>query len=129
MITLTIPGPPVAKGRPIVVRNKRTGKMHGITPDRTRRFESSSAIIIASAARMQRWVCTSEPVDVEIRIYRHQLRGDWDNFAKAFCDSANGILWNDDSQIVHADVAVFLDRKNPRTEVKVRLASELKETA
>ena len=124
MITFTIPGPPVPKGRPVVVRNKKTGKIHGITPKRTRAYESAASLIIASAARTQRWACTREPVEVEIRIYRHQLRGDLDNFVKALEDSANGILWEDDSQVVRIDAAMFLDRERPRTEVTVRLAAK-----
>jgi len=123
IFTTTIPGPPVPKGRPRVVRNRKTGKMHGVTPPRTRRYESSAALIIRAAASVQRWKCTSEPVELEVRVYRHQLRGDLDNFVKAVEDSANGILWDDDSQVVKIDAAMFLDRKRPRTEVTVRLAA------
>lgn len=30
-------------------------------------------------------------------------RGDWDNYAKAVCDSLNGYVWRDDDQITDAD--------------------------
>ena len=43
---------------------------------------------------------------------------DWDNL-KALGDSGNGILWNDDSQIVEATVRKHVDRISPRIDLSV----------
>ena len=39
-IVIEIPGKPQGKARPRVVRNKYTGKAHGITPQNTQDYES-----------------------------------------------------------------------------------------
>ena len=58
------------------------------------------------------------PVRVELRFYRATARRcDWDNLAKLVCDALNGAAWDDDDQIVSAEVHKGIDRENPRTEV------------
>ena len=123
MITITIPGPPVAKQR---ARVGKGGRVY--TPPETRSYEQKVAVFATVAARRAKWKVTSEPVEIDVRIYRARATGDLSNFVKAIEDGMNGIIYVDDRQIVSIDAAMFLDRKNPRTEVKVRLASELKET-
>lgn len=43
---------------------------------------------------------------------------DWDNIGKAVCDALNGLVWKDDSQIVHATVEKYYDEE-PRVVIGV----------
>lgn len=123
MLSVVIPGPPVAKQR---ARVGKGGRVY--TPPETRSYEQKVAFIAGHEARKAKWKLTDQPVEIDVRIYRARATGDLSNFVKAIEDGMNGIIYVDDRQIVSIDAAMFLDRKNPRTEVKVRLASELKET-
>lgn len=115
MITFTIPGPPVGKQRP---RATRTGRMY--TPAKTVKYES--LVALAAQDAMQGAIPLSGPVRVTINIYceipaswSHKkktaaLNGeikaigriDWDNAAKSVGDGMNGIVYQDDRQIVWA---------------------------
>lgn len=125
-ISFTVPGA-VPKGRARVFRHKQSGKMVGMTPAKTRAFESAGKLLAMNACRVQGWKKTSQPVELEVRIYRAAMRGDLDNYVKAASDFCNDVVWEDDSQVVRIDAAMFLDRDRPRTEVVVRLAGESSE--
>lgn len=47
----------------------------------------------------------------------HTCKPDVDNLCKFYCDAANGILWTDDSQIVHLE-ALKIYSFEPRTEIE-----------
>ena len=103
---------PTAKGRPKA--SIVNGRVHMRTPSKTRRAE----------AEMRFWIAQSNPhhfgdaaiwVDLEFTIQRPKsvsakkrpyptVRVDNDNLAKGVLDSANGILWDDDKQIVDLTV-------------------------
>ena len=98
---ITIPLSPVAKSRP------KFGKGHAYTPEKTKVFEESVRWILKGAGVE----CLIKPVPIKVSLtfYLTQpKRGKWDyptgkpdldNLLKCL-DSANGILWEDDSQIV-----------------------------
>jgi len=102
----TIPGPPCAKQRP-----RFTGK-HTYTPQKTVNYEN----LIKLCYQGPRF---EGAVDMEIAAYfarpKKKLpenalptkRPDWDNVGKIVSDALNGIAYNDDSQIVHAQVSKF----------------------
>lgn len=46
-------------------------------------------------------------------------RGDVDNYAKAVLDSLNGVVWDDDDQIIHLTVIKRFEVKSPRIVVGV----------
>lgn len=64
-------------------------------------------------------------LSVTIRLYRPAARGDIDNYLKALLDALNGILWQDDRQIVELHVYKLLDREDPHAQLEIRtLGSE-----
>ena len=118
MITylFTVPGIPVAKQRP---RTTRAG--HTYTPKETVIFEN-----LVKTCFTQKYPChtpTDLPVAVtilamypipkswskkdKIKAAEQALfprKHDWDNVAKAVCDSLNGVFYLDDSQIFDGQV-------------------------
>lgn len=61
-----------------------------------------------------------ESVKIEIEFFfSDKKRRDIDNFHKILLDSMSGIVWKDDSQIEEMRVKKFIDKDNPRIEVKV----------
>jgi Holliday junction resolvase RusA-like endonuclease len=116
MITFTIPGEPVGKGRPRVTL--AGGRAHAYTPAKTAAYEQLVAVYAAAA--MQNAPLLEHPVRVRLDIYC-KVPGTWskkrrsdalagierpakspdiDNIVKALADGMNGIVWVDDSQIV-----------------------------
>lgn len=100
MLKINFPIEPVPKGRP---RFTRTG--HAYTPAKTRKFEKE--IKYLAQIKWNRSPITG-PISVELvfvmkrpnKPKKEYPRGDLDNFCKAVLDSCNGVIWNDDSQIV-----------------------------
>lgn len=116
-IVITIPGPPVAKGRPRMTRQGRA-----YTPAKTRAAEGYMRHFIAAQAgqplleralRVSVTAILPIPASWPTRKREEASRGmlrptgrpDCDNLCKAVCDAANGLLWRDDSQIVHLTVS------------------------
>lgn len=65
-------------------------------------------------------------LEAVIRLYRKykvtaRLFGDVDNHLKALFDGLQGIIFEDDAQIVRCVVEKFTDKKNPRAEIEIRL--------
>jgi Holliday junction resolvase RusA-like endonuclease len=119
MLTFTVPGRPVAKGRPRFAR--RGDYVTTYTPDATVRYEDLVAFYGREAMRLGNAGCTSEPVRVELvavfprpgRLNRRKdpagrmvmdsraAGTDIDNVAKAILDGLQrGGLLVDDKQVV-----------------------------
>lgn len=116
-LTITLPGPPVGKGRP---RFTRTG--HAYTPAKTRSYESALRHEAALAMGMNQPMLEAVAVDVVAVFpvpeswsrakrsnafageFRSNIRVDADNILKSL-DAFNGIVWADDKQIVQATIA------------------------
>lgn len=59
-------------------------------------------------------------LQVTIKLYfKDHRRRDWDNWHKLSMDALTGIVWNDDSQIKHATVEMFIDKGDPRIELEI----------
>jgi Holliday junction resolvase RusA-like endonuclease len=58
-------------------------------------------------------------INVSITLFCTKRRSDWDNFHKLSCDALSGIVYEDDSQIKDAYVAVRYDKARPRIEILV----------
>ena len=115
ILTLTIPGVPVAKGRPKI--SARGGFAHAYTPAKTRHYEDM--IRCEAAAVMQDRNPLNEPVAMMVTAYvpmpksmskkkrqeavdgivKPVTRPDADNYAKAALDGCNAIIFRDDSQV------------------------------
>lgn len=105
----TIPGPPVAKGRP------RFGKGRVYTPPETVAYERKVRFYAASAGvqKAEGGVCL-----IATFFLPDRRRGnDWDNLGKLIADACNGLAYSDDSQIVEAHIYRYLDPGNPRSVV------------
>lgn len=121
-MTFTIPGEPVGKARPRVVRNG--GRVHTYTPQKTADYErrvrseylaaggkhyGKQAIGITIDAYFQVPKSDSRQMrqdKLDDRI-RPTKKPDFDNIGKIVADSLNGIAYDDDSQIVVAIVRKF----------------------
>ena len=107
---LTVPGVPVAKGRP------RMSKGRAYTPERTQDAEEALRMAFreAGAKRMQGSLEVSLyflfPIPQRVRGAKREKmeeaepyrvgKPDIDNLCKLVLDAANGILWGDDGQVV-----------------------------
>ena len=70
-------------------------------------------------ARSQVDAPLSGKVAITVRIYRPRKRGDIDNGLKLMFDALNGIVYEDDKQIVELHVYRHDDKANPRVELSV----------
>ncbi|WP_343518112.1 RusA family crossover junction endodeoxyribonuclease [Sphingomonas sp.] len=115
LIVVTVPGAPVAKGRPRI--STRGGFARAYTPAKTARYED--LVRIAACDRMngnspvqgQVTLCVTAYVPIPksmpkrdreaaVEGLKHPVtRPDADNYAKAALDGCNGILFKDDSQV------------------------------
>ena len=61
----------------------------------------------------------SVPLAVTLRFYRSDRRRvDSDNLAKHVLDAMNGILYDDDDQVVSLTIEKHIGQKRPRTEIE-----------
>ena len=87
----------VLLGRPIpAVRMTQRGKY---VKDRAQKYLAYKDAV-GWAAKLEGCTITKDAVAVEVHIYlAGGKEGDADNYAKAICDSLNGIAWEDDRQV------------------------------
>lgn len=97
-ITIWVPGKPVPKGRPRVVRT-RDGQTRTFTPQRTEAWESRVATAAALHANKTRWAIEPGRVAADLTFHGASKTADIDNLAKAVLDACNGILYGDDRQV------------------------------
>lgn len=120
MITFSIDGEPVGKGRP---RFSRRGRhMVAYTPAPTENYEAWAklcgkqamagreplagpvAVVVAFGVSVPKsWPAWRQEAALDGEV-RPIGKPDCDNLIKAIFDSLNGIVWRDDSQIVRAEV-------------------------
>ena len=109
-MTFTVPGEPVAKGRP---RFARIGPhVRTFTPAKTQRYEDTVRLMAQSAGvplldgpvRVTIeavWPMKGTPLKKGSRPSVPKItKPDADNVAKCICDALNGIAWHDDGQVV-----------------------------
>jgi Holliday junction resolvase RusA-like endonuclease len=121
---LTIEIEPVAKER------ARVTQFGTYTPAKTRKYEAALALYL----RQSRLHCFAEGVPLKLKLRfilarpkrpKHKtepvVRPDTDNYLKAFKDAANGILWADDSQVVHVDARKAYDQTGGRPRIEMEL--------
>lgn len=113
-LRLTIPGPPVGKGRP-----RMTRRGHAFTPEKTRSGED----IVKRLARGAGFQPLAGRLAVRVHFYCDTVRGDVDNFVKLVTDALNGIAYEDDSQIDVITARREFDWERPRTELEIESIS------
>ena len=122
MIRITVPGRPVPKGRPRL--GVRGSKAFIYTPERTKEYEQT--VGWHARAAVQGCKALECPVAVTIDLHLHgKRRIDVDNCAKSILDGMNGIVYEDDNQVVDLRVRKLREsnRKKQRVEIEVREAN------
>lgn len=139
MICFTVPGQPVGKGRPRVTRSG-----HAYTPQKTRDAEAWIAQHAKQAmgpARPLEGPVSSQlafivPVPASWSKRRREqaarqevypAKPDIDNLAKAVLDACNGIVYQDDTQVVILQAAKLYGEP-ARTEVRISELRTVRET-
>ena len=122
-IYFTVPGPPVGKARPKVVRAKN-GMSMTYTPDKTvayeelvrLRFQESLEvrpfIPLQGALRIKIFAGYPIPKSTSKKHRAAMLAGtelptkkpDWDNIGKIICDALNGVAYEDDKQVTESQM-------------------------
>ncbi|CAN7339924.1 MULTISPECIES: RusA family crossover junction endodeoxyribonuclease [Paraburkholderia] len=135
MVSFTVDGEPVAKGRPRASRTDTGIRMR--TPKKTKSYESK--IRAAATAAMFGGIPFGRPVSLKVEIYlpipaswpkarqtkaaqdvvRATNKPDADNVVKAVKDAMNEIVYEDDSQVVELSARKRYGRE-PRVEIEVK---------
>lgn len=132
LIQFTIPGEPVAKGRP---RFRQNGFAY--TPQKTANFEAlvkweyhrqTNGFKFADDAQLGMRVEAFFDIpkskskraqrDMELGVIKHTKRPDADNVLKAIADGLNHIAYNDDSALCYVEVTKKYSR-TPETRVTI----------
>ena len=122
-IYFTVPGPPVGKARPKVVRAKN-GMSMSYTPDKTVAYEelvrlrfqespkSRDFQPLQGALRIKIFAGYPIPKSTSKKHRAAMLAGtelptkkpDWDNIGKIICDALNGVAYEDDKQVTESQM-------------------------
>lgn len=134
MVSFTIPGNPVAQGRPRAARRGNRIMMYDPKPSKD--YKEYVANIAKEYAPEEP---TEAALGVQMKIYREipksttkkdrklineglkrpVVRPDASNYAKGIEDALSGIIYKDDSQIVDLHIKKYYS-DNPRVEIKIR---------
>lgn len=135
MITFTIPGQPVGKGRARVSRRGGFARLY--TPEKTASYESLVALagqqamagrpVIEGAVAVTLRIAVQVPASWSKKKQAAALDGqvhpttkpDIDNVEKAIFDGLNGVVWKDDVQVVQVVKAKRYGAK-PGVEVAIQ---------
>jgi len=138
IITLTIPGAPVAKGRPKVTT--RGGFARAYTPSKTRHYEDlirceaanqmgdnppfdeAVCVSITAFVAMPKSMSKKKRIDAADGVLKPTTRPDCDNYAKCM-DALNGIVWRDDSLVTDLIVRKRFSER-PRLVITVEREAE-----
>lgn len=113
-VMLVLPYPPSVNRLYRVGRNGR--------PYKTQEHRDYMAAAHRATLAVAPWPRDVE-LDVVLRLFRPQRRGDIDNPLKALFDALNGRAWVDDSQVSDLHVRRRDDKANPRVEVEIKQAT------
>lgn len=116
MLQFTVPGTPVAKGRPRA--GSVAGKVRLFTPAKTVAYEGLIALAaekamdgaepylgpVSVSVTATFAIPSSWPPKKKAAALWHTGRPDGDNLLKAVGDGLNGVVWKDDSQVASARI-------------------------
>ncbi len=110
----------ICEGQPLPWQRASTRGGQRFTPAKQRGYQEHlqwAAIAALGAKTWDRKPCFS----VELDVYRKsRTRYDLDNAEKQIGDALNGVVWDDDSQIVEWRARKLIDRGRPRVEIRIR---------
>ena len=135
-VKLVIPGKPLGKQRPRVLKNGIT-----YTPDKTVNYETLVRQLyienyfqkqlegpIRAVITAYMYIPKSESKKRKKKMLENEIlptkKPDWDNIGKIITDALNGLAYEDDKQIVDAR-GVKLDGEQPRVEVELEEIEEV----
>ena len=111
-VTFEVPGKPQPKQR---ARRGKSGRWY--TPSATRQYEKHVGVAGLCALDGPRF---EGRLKLTVVAYMpDQRRRDADNVAKSVSDGLNGVVWDDDDQVVELVVRKELDRDHPRTKITI----------
>jgi Holliday junction resolvase RusA-like endonuclease len=103
-------------GEPVPKARARVTRRGTFTPAKTLHAEMAWEWLMRGRAQTP----TREPIILEANFFlSNRRRCDLDNLLKLVVDAGNGIVWNDDSQIVELVAHKHVDRDQPRTLLRV----------
>jgi len=135
MVEFTIPGEPVAQGRPRAGKT-RYGKTIMYDPQNSRDYKQFVGLVARQHAPKTK---LEGALSVRMKIYRQipksttkknralflagikrpVVKPDIDNFTKGVLDALNNIIYHDDSQVVDLNASKYYSDK-PRVEIEIR---------
>lgn len=117
MIKFIIPGNPISVNHMYPSRGKirflsKEGKIY-----------KEKVKVIANEIQMPLvYDITSNDIKIQINYYFGDLRRrDCTNYDKCILDSLTGIFYKDDCQIKRVELEKFIDKINPRTEIRITI--------
>jgi len=126
-IEFFVPGKPVAKQRPRFSSRGKFGRAY--TPSETVNYEAlvkmcaseatRSDLPMESAIGVTLVIHVDRPKSAPKRVVYAKKKPDMDNVLKSILDGMNGILYRDDSQVIHAavDKVFAVEREGVHVEV------------
>lgn len=137
-VQVTIPGKPVAQGRPRFVSKPFP---RAIDPDRSKDWKGRAQVLMSAAVETGPPFPRGTPLRLEVvavfqcpssdarkRVPRgrrpHAKRPDGDNLLKAVKDAGSGVLWHDDAQITDARVVKVIGAQDEAPRVVLIVEAE-----
>ena len=118
LINFTVHGQPVPK------QSFRVGQTGGYIDEKVTQWQENVGWEALAARQRRELELLKGPVKVWLEFYMATDRKvDVDNLAKAVLDSCNGVLWEDDRQVVNLHI-LKRTSKCPRAEVTVQELTE-----
>lgn len=109
----------VLAGEPTPKQRARVGKGHGYTPAKTKAAEDQIGWIMRHS-HPGLAVDDDHFFAVELEFYFGTWRRkDYDNCVKLVLDALNGVVWQDDSQVISSQIKVVRGAEFPRTVLRI----------
>ena len=87
-----------------------------------RNYQAHVSMVANAATKVYKWKMATDKVIIEYVYYWPDRRKrDTGNQKKVINDALQGIIVDNDCNILERDIDFFVDRKDPRIEIKVRI--------
>jgi Holliday junction resolvase RusA-like endonuclease len=117
MLKITIEGTPISINHLYGSRGSRR-----FMTSRGKQFKQMVSDLASSLVEGNKIYPTPHPVEVELAYYFSDRRKrDIQNLNKEVLDAFNGIIYDDDSQVVRLVLSKHISKHKPKTEIKIRI--------